>query len=274
MRPVLDYALVYADSGMHVFPCLPRSKFPDGKLVHHGVKDATDDVARIRRWWSRSPEANIGIAIGVGTLFGVRVLDVDPKNGGHIELDRLLARHGSLPATPRQRSGSGGLHALLRWPSGGPAGWKTKLAPGLEVLGPGRYFLASPSVHPLTGRHYEWIDPVVNDIAPAPAWLLELAQRREEPRLPPTDPSRSTGRGYARGALISAVQRVERAPDGERNDTLNRETFSLSRFVRSGELGEDLVRRALVDAARVAGLPACEAEKTISSALRARKAQS
>ncbi len=69
------------------------------------------------------------------------------------------------------------------------------------------------------------------------------------------------------------IGRVEQAPNGARNDTLNQEAFGLARFIRSGDLGEDLVRRALLDAARVAGLPAVEAEKTVSSALRARKAQ-
>jgi hypothetical protein len=270
MTSLLDVARSYAAVDLHVFPCLPRCKAPDGQLVPHGVKEATIDSALIRRWWNRSPEANIGIAIGVGALFGVRILDVDPKNGGDRELRRLVARHGDLPATPTQRSGSGGLHVLFRWPSGD---YKTKLVSGVEVLGPGRYFVAAPSIHPLTGRAYEWTVPYTTTIAPAPAWLLELARRRDlSPRAPGPRPA-ILGARYARGALISAISRLERAPAGDRNNALNREAFALSRFVRSGDLAESLVRRALVDAAGVAGLPAQEAHQTISSALRARKAQ-
>lgn len=282
MSALRNAALAYAERGLLVFPCLSRAKRPDGRLVPHGLDNATSDLATVNRWWARSPDANIGVVIGVGALFGVRVLDVDPKHGGDRSLARLLATHGELPATPSQRSGSGGLHALLRWPSGN---WKTKLdgkfgrpgyrpeLAGLEVLGPDRYIVAAPSVHPDTGRAYEWTTTLDQDIAPAPAWLQALA-RREETRIAPSGAPVVGGSRYARGALISAIARVEQAPDGQRNDTLNQEAFGLARFVRSGDLGEDLVRRALVDAARVAGLPACEAERTISSALRARKAQS
>lgn len=263
----LDTALSYASRDLHVFPLLPRCKAPDGSLVPHGVKQATVDASLIRRWWNRSPEANIGIAIGHGTLFGVRVLDVDPKNGGDHELARLVALHGALPSTPTQRSGSGGVHMLFRWPSGD---WKTKVGPGVEILGPGRYFVAAPSIHP-SGARYEWTSKKT-DIAPCPAWLLEISRRRDIAPRQPTQPIAIVGARYARGALMDAIRRIETSPDGERNNELNRQAFSLSRFVRSGELGENLVRRALADAAGVAGLSAFEADQTISSALRARKA--
>jgi hypothetical protein len=271
MTTFLDAAIAYASRDLFVFPCLPRSKAPDGMLVPHGVKQSTNELARIRRWWNRAPHGNVAIAIGLGTLFGVRVLDVDPKHGGDRVLDDLLRRHGQLPAAPSQRSGSGGLHVLLRWPSGN---WVTKLVSktsGLELLGPGRYFMADPSVHPDTGARYQWTTPLGTEIPAAPAWLLEIA-RRKDIVAPPTERPPVVGARYARGALLSAAQRVESAADGDRNNELNREAFGLSRFVRSGELSEDLVRRVLVDAARVAGLSAFEADRTISSALRARKA--
>lgn len=272
MNPFLDAATSYAKAEMFVFPCLPRSKAPDGMLVLHGVKQATNDTAQVRRWWSRAPSDNVAIAIGVGALFGVRVLDVDPKHGGDRRLADLVRRHGALPTAPSQRSGSGGLHVLMRWPSGN---WVTKLisqTSGLELLGPGRYFMAAPSVHPETGARYEWTTAIETAIPPAPTWLLELAKRHEEPIARSERPV-VMGARYARGALLSAARRIETAPDGDRNNMLNKETFGLARFVRSGELSEDLVRRVLVDAARVAGLPAFEADRTITSALRARKAQ-
>jgi hypothetical protein len=74
--------------------------------------------------------------------------------------------------------------------------------------------------------------------------------------------------------LLSAIARVERAPAGDRNNALNRECFALSRFIRTGELDATLVHRALLDAARVSGLSVFEADRTIRSAIRARKAQS
>src|SRR6185295_4773106 len=114
-------------------------------------------------------------------------------------------------------SGSGGAHMLFRWPSGD---WKTKIGPGVEVLGPGRYFVAAPSVHPATGKRYAWTSARGIDIAPAPAWLLELARRKEVP-IAPTERPIIAGARYARGALISAATRIEQAADGDRNNALN-----------------------------------------------------
>jgi len=266
---LLDAALAYAADDLYVLPCLPRSKTPHGSLVPHAVKEASNEAARVRRWWSRCPDANIGLAVGLGRLFGVRVLDVDPKNGGDRELARLIARHGALPTTPTQRSGSGGLHVLFRWPSGD---WKTKIGPGVEVLGPGRYIVGAPSIHPLSGARYEWTT-ASDVIAPAPAWLLELAQRPSAPSAAPSERPTINGARYARGALISAISAIERSSSGDRNNELNKQAFGLARFVRAGELDDNLVRRTLLAAAKVAGLSAFEAERTINSALRARKVQ-
>ena len=272
MSALRDAAIGYAARDLHVFPLLPATKEPHGLLAPHGVKDATTDLATIRRWWARAPRANIGIAVGVGALFGVRILDEDPKNGGDRTLARLVATYGAVPTTPTQRSGSGGAHGLLRWPSGS---WKTKLisqTSGLELLGPGRYFVAAPSIHPLTGKAYVWTTDLTHDIAPAPAWLQKLARREERAPLDGPRTEIVGGARYARAALISAVQRVEQAPDGDRNNTLNREAFGIARFVIAGHLDEDLVRRALEDAARVAGLEPHAIRNTISSALRGRRA--
>src|SRR5258708_4431274 len=57
----LEYALAYARVGFAVFPCRPRGKEP---ITKHGFKDATRDEAQIRKWWTRWPDANIGIATG------------------------------------------------------------------------------------------------------------------------------------------------------------------------------------------------------------------
>jgi len=48
-----------------------------GSLVPHGVKDATTNRARILAWWTRHPQANIGLATG----HRFDVLDVDGPAG-------------------------------------------------------------------------------------------------------------------------------------------------------------------------------------------------
>ncbi len=60
----LDEALAYAKRGWAVFPLRPSSKFP---LIPkdeggRGCLDATTDEQQIRAWWTRQPDANIGLA--------------------------------------------------------------------------------------------------------------------------------------------------------------------------------------------------------------------
>jgi hypothetical protein len=42
--------------------CGQPAKHPLGALVPHGVKDATTNRAQILAWWTRHPQANIGLA--------------------------------------------------------------------------------------------------------------------------------------------------------------------------------------------------------------------
>ncbi|HEV3193379.1 MAG TPA: hypothetical protein VGY54_22885 [Polyangiaceae bacterium] len=80
------------------------------------------------------------------------------------------------------------------------------------------------------------------------------------------DPNTNTD-AYVRAALGSAYDRVASAPPGSRNDTLNREVFSLARL----EVPDALIDATLSEAATTSGLPPHEAQRTIASALRARR---
>lgn len=59
---LLEAALAYANYGWPVFPLKARSKQP---ATRHGFKDATTDPDRIRTWWTRHPDHNIGLPIGL-----------------------------------------------------------------------------------------------------------------------------------------------------------------------------------------------------------------
>jgi hypothetical protein len=259
---MLSAALHYASLGLRVFPCEPRDKRPLGMLVPHGVKQATTDAPTLHRWWSREPAANVGIAVPDG----VRVLDIDPKHGGDVRLASLIAQHGPLPTTPTALTGSGGHHHLFAgWPS---CDLRTKLIAqdsGIELLGPGRYFVAAPSVHP-SGGVYAWTTPL-GPVAPAPVWLVALATRP----VAPVHERPDMGPRAATGALLHAIRQIESAPDGDRNNTLNRMSYWIARIVREGHIGESLARDELIDAGCAAGMPAFEVRRTVESALRARR---
>lgn len=72
---------------------------------------------------------------------------------------------------------------------------------------------------------------------------------------------------YARKALEGEVQGVMDAPEGTRNDRLNKAAFSMGQLVAGGEIAERDVAEALISAATVAGLESDETLKTIKSGL-------
>lgn len=139
-------ALELASLGWHVFPLNRGAKTP--MAGGRGYLDATTDPDQIRAWWTRFPDANIGIACGAS---GLVVLDVDPRNRGEETLARLVAKHGELPVTLEARTGGSaqpGRHLYFRGELR-----KGVLGPGLDLQGAGAYVVAPPSV---VVAPYEW----------------------------------------------------------------------------------------------------------------------
>ncbi|RKT84856.1 Bifunctional DNA primase/polymerase, N-terminal [Saccharopolyspora antimicrobica] len=97
MTTPLHVASWLASHGLYVFPLRPFSKRPFGNCSHcradectpaececlnadrpcHGLLAATTEPELIRRWWARTPRANVGIATGPS---GLVVLDLDRKD--------------------------------------------------------------------------------------------------------------------------------------------------------------------------------------------------
>lgn len=179
-------ALQYARHGWPVFPL--RGKLP---MTSHGFKDATTDPRTVHDWWDRHPEANIGLALRPGIL----VLDIDPRHDGGDNLDALTRQHGDIPQTRTCITGrrDGGRHYYLRAPSGRLT--DRNLPEGIDIRAGGKhYVVAPPSIHPDTGKSYEWNG--VKTMAECPRWLAELVRvpiRREVP--PPVRAEGSDGAG-------------------------------------------------------------------------------
>ena len=108
---------------------------------------------------------------------------------------------------------------------------------------------------------------------PAPSWLLGLLAPPPVPPLhesPPRPPDTAGDRRrYALAALRRAAHRAATAPQGQRNDILNTETFSLTRFLAEGTLDATEVATAMAYAGRQAGLLPPEVKATLASALAA-----
>ena len=264
----LAAALKYAARGWPVFPLQPRGKLPAIPKAKggSGFKDATTDPAVIRRWWTRWPEANVGIASGA--VSGIVVLDVDGEEG-EASLATLLNDNGS-DETPTARTGGGGRHLLFAHP-GRTIGCRTGMLPGLDLKGDGGYIVAPPSVHP-NGTRYTWavgfeLERV--QLAPLPGWLLELIEPKPRPatkRAASTStwtPTRTPGEAapWAEKALRDECEAVARSPAGHtglagagRNSRLNVAAFNLGQIVGGGHLERARVEANLYAAAEACGL--------------------
>lgn len=166
----LSAALAYASRGWRVLPLEPNGKRP---LTEHGVHDATFGQLALERYFAQP--ANLGLAIPDEWL----ILDVDVRNDGPATLAKWLAHWGKLPTTPHQITASGGDHFVFRRPSQAVR-LRTKLGPGVELLGVGRYIVAAPST--INGQAYRWQTRLSQTpIADLPMWILDLALYHDQP---------------------------------------------------------------------------------------------
>jgi hypothetical protein len=254
--PLLKAALRYARRGWPVFPVQSGAKVPLGRLVPHGLKDATRDPDQVAAWWTSEPQANIGLVTGVA--FDVLDVDGDP---GWTSLTRAVAERGCLSCSPVTRTPSGGAHFLFL-PTG--LGNRAGFLPSLDWRGRGGYVVAPPSIGP--NGTYGWsVAPREQEIEAAPAWLVGLLEHKAP--VHPVLSGAGGGSAYGRRALESELGRLALAVDGTRNHQLNASAHSLGQLVASGQLGAEEVVAALVAVGQRIGLSEKECEATVMSGM-------
>jgi hypothetical protein len=240
--------------------CGQPAKHPLGSLVPHGVKDATTNRARILAWWTRHPQANIGLATG----HRFDVLDVDGPAGAQA-IRTLATTHGLHSSGPLVYTGGGGWHYYLA-PTGLGNVHPTGLA-HVDWRGRGGYVVAPPSRH-ASGHPYQWVDgrDLSTPPGPIPVMLLDRLRPRQLQR--PTGFVRVHAAGdgpndrYARAALAEELARVAAAPVGQRNRQLWESTRNLYNLVATGALNQREVDEGLLEAADRCGLLAQEPRQT------------
>jgi len=251
-----DAALEYLAGGLPVFPC--RGKRP---LTDRGFKDATTDADVVRAWWSRWPNANIGVPTGDSTF---HCLDIDEPDGGDT-IRALVTEHGRPRRGPTAHTPSDGWHVYFRAPTR-KVGNRARFVAGCDWRGRGGYVIVPPSVGP-NGNPYSWARGLDVPLPDVPEWLLDLL----DPPRPSAPARRAVTRGshYAETALDAEVSDVVNAPVGCRNDTLNRASFNVFTLVGAGLLDMDATLEELYAAGRRAGLTDKETNATIASGMRA-----
>ncbi len=171
---MLDEALKYAARGLPVLPLVGKQPAIPKAEGGRGYLDATCDVAQITAWWTRWPTANIGVRTGKTT--NSVVVDIDPRNGGVVAFEDLLATYGALPDSWTVLTGGGGTHHWFAHPGelAHVPSSSSKIGPGIDVKSDPGYVVMPPSIHPDSGKAYEWelsSEPDDIPLAPLPLWL-------------------------------------------------------------------------------------------------------
>jgi len=212
---LLDTALAYAAAGIAVMPlhtpdpvhgcscrdgadCGSPGKHP---RLKHGVLDASTDPTRLRAWWRRWPDANVGVA--TGTILDV--CDVDTNDGLRAVLDVLDVVR---PAGPLVRTGNG----WHLWFAASDLPNRVGMLPGVDWRGRGGSAVAPPSRHP-AGRRYTFQQPwtATTDLPACPPVLRQIV-------LPPPPPAPAAQSDiadldrYTQAALTGEVARIRAAP--------------------------------------------------------------
>lgn len=218
------------------YPLVPlNGKVP---ILNDWVEKASDDINYVGHTWTEYPEANIGIRCG-GSL---AVLDLDPRNGGDSSLQKLEAKIGKLPE-PTVLTGGGGKHWYFQVST--PLSTR-KLLPGLDLRGEGAQVVAPPSIHPVTGKPYIFVNGANPTPIPDPLLRFILKHQKDDP---------GTERESSTSDFLS---------EGSRNENLTRLAGSMRRLGAS----QNEIEIALIALAKESGLPVREAIRTAASIAR------
>jgi len=268
---MLDVALSYLDFGWSIIPLKPHDKVPHfallpkdeaGKATWTPFQSSAATRDQVSEWWTRAPEANVGIV--TGQVSGIIVQDLDGPEG------LSTAQRNGIPLTPTSRTGHG-LHVVYQHP-GHEIPNSSKRMPGIDVRGDGGYIVAPPSVHP-SGAVYQWQVTPDTALADPPDWFYEaltdwewLAETlRSETR----SITRAPTGGYWEQALANELQRLSQAVIGNRNNSLVQSAYRIGQIVGAGHLDEAEVEGKLYLVARAIGLEEGETRRTIQSGLKA-----
>jgi len=143
--------------------------------IKGGLKGATSDEDEIRKWWTRWPDANIGLATG-GGLF---VLDIDFDNDGDQSLSDLETQYEEISDNhPRVITGNG-VHYYFKTTSS-VRNSASKIAQGVDIRGDGGYVVAVGSTHS-TGVIYDHDVGSGSELLLPPDWLEALLQQARGP---------------------------------------------------------------------------------------------
>lgn len=229
-----------------IFPC--ANKIP---LIKNWQIEATTDPEIHAMWTNLYRGKMTHWAVPTGPINGILVLDIDIKGDGFETLKKY-----SYDKTMWQRTASGGMHLLFKYPDGGKFGNKTKFLPGLDSRGEGGYIV-----------WYGGDGTSGESLANAPTWFTEAYNVANTTGQLHSISSIKVAPEISAQVVQKSLEAIREAPEGESNNILNVEAFRLGQLVASESITRDYAFDALYRAARDRGKPEYEAKATINSGL-------
>jgi hypothetical protein len=157
---MLSSACARANAGHSVFPCWEKKPLVEGG---GGFQGATRDLKQIKEWWTKWPEAQIGVP--TGQTNHLVVVDIDGEQGAAWLRTKLFPETRMVETSPGHRQ------YWFTLPEGRVVKSSVKqLAPEVDVRGEGAYIIAPPSIHHKTGKRYRFLNEL--PFAIAPDWLF------------------------------------------------------------------------------------------------------
>jgi hypothetical protein len=285
----MEIALDLAARGAFVFPAraartTPPHEKDDRKAPCPGIfwgRASTRDPATIERYWTRFPDALIGLDLGKMGIFVADADRHDPNTDGVQAWMDLCAEHGYSDAeVPRVSTASLGEHLYFRQPPDGPPIGNKRIAKGIDGRGAGGYVIAPGSRYSDADQDYRLMSGDIMNPAPMPQWLVDRLRASSAPPLPQTPanvaalpvPAREPGNrevAYASRAIEEEARNLAgMGKDSGRNNALNTAAFNLGQLVAGGLLDAGEVRAALVAACEQNGLVREDGMRSVLASIR------
>jgi hypothetical protein len=185
-----------------VIPIIVRGKVP--MIRWQDYQSSLPEESEVLEWWTRWPDANVGIV--TGKISGITVVDVDTEAG----LEALKKYMPQLLLTPTAKTQKGGRHLYFKYVPG--LSNRVRAIEGVDVRNDGGFVVAPPS----EGERgsYEWVDGSGLGQVDLEEMPEALAAALKQPAAPSATPT---------ARVITADSLAE----GSRNDTVFHAALSM-----------------------------------------------
>lgn len=173
-----EWAKLYLDLGWPIVPTKAGTKRP--ALSWKEFQQRRPAYSELAAWFRDKDVTRVGIGLVTGELSGVVVVDEDSYKGKISELQ--------IDSPVKVRTGRGGTHHYFRFPAGAVRN-SVNAEIAVDVRAAGGFVVLPPTLHPETGKAYEWIGGFDFDLCqklpPLPLELLEqIMPKKKEMVIP------------------------------------------------------------------------------------------